>query len=203
MKALIKHLIANNLKEIVEKSLLNCHVMGLHSIMLLDCPEKRIRLYVADVDHELYGNNDLTSMTLGFHSHHCNLTLECVKGKFMNLVIEPTVKTDSDLINSYFYESAITNGNMNFTLVGVRNFETVSNKIYHPGESVMMAAREIHTVTCPKGVVCAWLVYEGLEDENYVPLTYSNSDMNVKNEKLYQKPTLHQVLQLLIKVELI
>lgn len=79
MKELIKHLVNNHLDTIVEKSFLNCHVMGLHSIMLLESPEKTIRLFVSDGNSKLRKNTEENILkgkqTLAFHPHHCNITL--------------------------------------------------------------------------------------------------------------------------------
>lgn len=69
MNSLIKHLWENNRKEIISKSIKNCHVKGLHSIMLLQSKNKTIRMYISDYNSELVNENgfwDLKSFKLAF-----------------------------------------------------------------------------------------------------------------------------------------
>src|ERR1700728_4215738 len=86
IKALIKHLVSQNLPIIAAKSKLHCHTRNVHSILLLDSPGQTIRLFIAVPGHELYLNDhDNTHiMSVGFHPHHCNVTLSVVLGEVGN-----------------------------------------------------------------------------------------------------------------------
>lgn len=166
MKELIKHLLANNYDEIKEKSIFNCHSVGLHSIMLLESPGKTIRLYIADSNHVLYRNfpENLGQerLSLSFHAHHCNLTLHCVYGKLLNWHVKGTAEQFGFQIDKYNYKSKIKDGELSFHKVDSReNLETVNYIFLNEGDSLQMSASDIHTVAVDKGRVSAWLVYEG------------------------------------------
>lgn len=210
MKELIKHLWENNKQEIVSKSLLNCHCFGVHSIMLLESPGKTIRLYVSMHDNGLWKNFprevNTQYMSVGFHPHHCNLTLHCIKGVLLNWVVEESGDPSSlrYAFTKYKYKSQISDGEMAFEPLGMSYLKTVQERHIFQGESVSMNASEIHTVACYSNVLSAWLVYEGTEDPNYQPFCWSNADLNnIKNDDLYKKPTEQDVEELLILLELI
>lgn len=207
MQALIKHLLHNNLDEIVAKSILNCHCKGLHSIMLLEAPEKTIRLYIAVPGNEMdknfntdtyYKGEPLPSsdMSLSFHPHHCNLTLHCIIGELFNWSIKEDI--NGFLINKFYYNSFITQGEIGFKHIGESFMVTNSMKWVTAGNYISMPANEIHTVACHNDRLTAWFVYEGKEDSGYKPYSYSVSDLTKQNySNLYQKPSKEQVLTLL------
>lgn len=214
MKNLIKHLLINNLEEIQKKSLLNCHCMGLHSIMLLESPGKTIRLYVADVGNELYKNYPTEiynngTLSLGFHDHHCNLTLDVIKGELLNWTIIQSDRgfNEPGMLTKFKYQSAILNGSMEIidTYESIRLCTKKIERLPY-GHSTHMLARDIHTVACYPDQVTAWLVYEGLENNEYEPFIYHNANISTPNLmhslKLYQKPTYSQIIDLLRKAEL-
>ncbi len=58
----------------------NCHVRGLHSIMLRDVPGDRLRMYFATPSHELHHAPGGPKMALAAHTHHCDVTLINVHG---------------------------------------------------------------------------------------------------------------------------
>lgn len=207
MKNLIKHLIENNIDEIVSKSIYNCHVKGLHSIMLLECPEKTIRLYVCSPSSDMaknYPERINEGMSLAFHPHHCNLTLHCVKGNFLNWEVEERQDYDSLCLDKYVYHSHIKEGEMSFEFISKGYLKTKEFRRVYEGQSVMMKANEIHSVACPIGEYTAWLVYEGKEDANYTSYCWTNSDPNTIDKSiLYQKMTKEQIKYLLTQINLI
>lgn len=209
MKTLIKHLLANNSEEIIAKSIWNCHTIGLHSIMLLDSPSKTIRLYITGENHLLYRNFpenfDKEFLSLSFHAHHCNLTIECVYGRLLNWKVKQTMDPFGFNIDKYKYKSAIKTGELAFDKVlSCDTLESVEYKFISEGESIEMPASAIHTVAVDKGRVSAWLVYEGLEDSKYESVCYTNGNPNqVKLEGLYQKMPLSAIEHLLKKIDLL
>lgn len=214
MKELIRHLVRVNIEEIVSKSLFNCHAMGVHSIMLLESPGKTIRVFIATKDHQLNKNLSASQgeyynrMSVGFHPHHCDITLHCVYGEIQNwIVTEHSFYGDNYLVrNKYKYHSKITDNEMSFELIGEKMLSTVSDNRIQTGESVFMKAHEIHTVGVEKGKEAAWFVYEGKEDANYQPFCYSNADpsqMNSFNANLYVKSSEVNILGLLNRFKLI
>lgn len=196
MKTLIRHFLENNSDDVLSKSLLNCHVKGLHSIMLLDSPGKTIRLYITDEDHEL--NHD--ALNVGYHPHHCDLTLKVVHGTLTNIQVqESDFKRLNFSIDKYLYKSKISKGEMKFDHIGSVYLQHLETNILKMGSSLFMHASDIHTVSVDKGKKCAWLVFEGKEDKNYVPYCYSNSDLNNINDSgLYIKPNnMDQIMDIL------
>lgn len=219
MNVLVRHLVANNLDEIVSKSILNCHCRGVHSIMLLDAPEKRIRLYVAKGENEMYRNmyhlvtsgriisrlHPRNDMSVGFHAHHCNITLYCIKGELHNWIVkEVPIECKGFDIVKWAYQSYITKGEMVFKKIGDSRLETVEYKIVKQGGEIVLDAKQIHTVACHPFEVTAWLVFEGKEDPDYESYIWTTSNLNNMNtDGMYIKPTKTQVLELLKLCELL
>lgn len=206
MKQLVKHLLENNFDEILSKSLLNCHCVGLHSIMLLESPGKTIRLFIAEPGNLMYTNyadSNLESredMSICFHAHHCDVTLHCIKGIFLNWIIEESEAKDAFWLRKFVYNSKITKGEIKFGEVGRTKVRTKKVTNVYSGETIYMKANELHTVACSKTLYTAWLVYEGSEDKNYKSLCYSKADLNSQNfNMLYHKPSKEQIHALIEK----
>lgn len=201
MKHLIKHLVHEHLLGIAAKSLLNCHVHGLHSIMLIDTPEKRVRLFVTDASHRLHLNTGPQLGSLAAHAHHCNITLHMVKGTMSNLEYR---LRDAARFQPYFYVSGILNNEGSFHARHGQAAYYYDSQLVDEGESLFLPAHFIHSVFVPEGAVAAWFVYEGAKDPNY--LSYSYSDQNLELtpfEGLYQPMTQDDVLLLLRSANLI
>lgn len=209
MKQLIKHLIENNLEEIVSKSLMNCHCVGLHSVMLLDCPGKTIRLYVSMPDSEISKpRTAIFSVTpdntpLAFHPHHCDLTLHCLVGCLNNVNVKENMFS-GDYVTKYLYHSKIKEGEIKFEVKGSSRLKLYAHRQLSSGDTLYLKASDIHSVFCTPYSLTAWLVYEGQEDPNYVPYCWSNRDLNKQDyTNLYRKATKDEVMLLLRAAELI
>jgi len=206
MKELVRHLLWNSLDEIVEKSIMHCHCRNVHSIMLLDCPEKVIRLYIATKGHELYKNypNGIIAnipMSVGFHPHHCKLTLHVIKGALYNWQMKES--DNGGIFSKFLYKSKILEGQLKFEPLGESGLETVASGWIEEGESQNIEANVIHTVACDKTDIVAWLVYEGKEDNNYTPYLWTNHDINQDDfSGMYQKMDKDTLFSLLDLVEL-
>jgi hypothetical protein len=207
MNPFVKHLWRNNRDEIVTKSRLNCHVKGLHSVMLLESPGKTVRLFVTTPDHVMHLNkprvlqNDAEPLSLGFHPHHCNLTLQCVKGVFTNWRVALTVPgTRSFTVPEYEYSSKLLGDKGGFVRRDRVRLGTVDVENLSAGDAVYLRADELHTVYVPEGLVSAWLVFEGEENGNHSSSTYSNADLTQFDfEAHYQRPDEVEVCALLHK----
>lgn len=206
MKQLITHLLKVNKDEVISKSLLNCHVQGLHSIMLLNCPGKTIRLYITSKDHTLHRNYE-SAETLSYHAHHCSLTLHSVWGEFTNGIMKVADDFDCNdcrLYDRWLYQSLINTGDMGFKLDGADYLKKYSSDACRPGDSIYMPGSSIHTVACPENTVNAWMVYEGAEYKYYQPYAWSNKSLSsVNSDGLYIKPTENNIINLLNSVNLL
>ncbi|HEX7313262.1 MAG TPA: hypothetical protein VF297_05050 [Pyrinomonadaceae bacterium] len=185
MKAYVEHLLAEHLDEIVSRSLLHCHAPNLHSVVLLDVPEKRVRLFVAETGHTLWSNGpevlrDGGPLSIAFHPHHCNITLCAVAGEVRNWRARPDSARAKFELDRFNYNSAITGKGADFRRVGRDGFLTRCVETVRAGESVRMAADEIHTVQVARGKSAAWLVFEGREDPKYLPYAWSNADLEAE-----------------------
>ena len=208
MKHLISHLLSNHLDSIVSQSLLHCHVRGLHSIMLLQAPERTIRLYITDRSHQLYHNFPAEygtgKLSLGFHAHHCQLTLEVVRGTILNWTVVPA--RHGFLADRYLWRSPISTEEAGGFQIDQRGdmLDTFDLRILNEGQAIHMDASAIHTVAVKPGEVAAWLVYEGREDPGYIPYRWSNADLtSFDTTGLYAKPTQEEVLKLITEAWLI
>lgn len=202
LQHLVSHLWKSNKDEIISRSLLDCHCIGLHSIMLLECPEKTIRLYVATPDHQMWRNTMQgykEGLSVGFHPHHCDITLHGILGDVINWSAQENESAGFKLdVSRYIYQSKITHGELKFqTLSPKTELYTTDYECIKPWQSVFMRANRIHTIGLAKGKSAAWMVYEGKEDKEYVPYLWSNTNPNEGTEKLYRQPTESDIINLL------
>jgi hypothetical protein len=213
MKHLIKHLWENNFDEIVNKSIKNCHVNGLHSIMLLESPGKTIRLYYHSPKGALTFNNlgvildldDQFQMQLAAHPHHCNLTLHCVWGKMVNINLDiVTGSKNYDVkMDRFTYDSKIINEEVTrmFTHSGTDELQIANVTTLNPGQAIFLKADTIHTVYCPGEA--AWLVYEGTENPEYKPFAWSNSDLSAVDVDGYERLSVNEITEILTHINLL
>lgn len=212
MLAGLKHLVRDNLQDIVESSYLNCHTHGVHSFMLIDYPGRSIRVFYATPEHTLWKNSDValfkkssgaTPMSVGFHGHRRNLTLEVISGKLTNI---SAYENDGSYfnLNEYEYDSKIIDDKMKFVRKRVNVGITVNPpQLLERGQDVFLRSDRLHTVTVDRGATCSWLVYEGAEDPGYNNMCYSNDDLEkASDEGLYIKPTMDEVKKYLAEIGL-
>jgi hypothetical protein len=201
MKILVQGLVQNNLAEIVANSYLNCHVRGMHSIVLYTSPGDSLRLFVATPDHELHLNRRTSLGSLAAHAHHCDVTLQCNTGFFVNL--DYALDRYIGEFKPFQYQSHIHTGKGGFISVKGASAYPTDHKLVKAGETLALKARDIHSVSVVRGQGASWFVREDAEDPGYVPLAYSTQDLTQsKWEGLYQRPTAEQVLELLQSVGL-
>jgi hypothetical protein len=94
---------------------------------------------------------------------------------------------------------------MRFDHIGKIDMKYIYTETLIKGDERYMKADEIHTVSVEKNKICAWLVFEGKEDQKYIPYCYSTTNLNYENgEDLYVKPgSIGQILELLNKLRII
>lgn len=198
-KALVAHLLQSNLPEILAKSRLHCHAHNLHSIMLLEAPGKTIRVFVAEPGHTLWRNfpeNIESGMSVGFHPHHCDLTLVGLRGTFFNWI----VRSGNELVLPRFrYRSALRGEKPGFEKMGTIGLRTHEGRFLTAGASVSMRATDVHTVAALTDRWSAWLVLEGGEDTNYEPFCYSTAELETESFDHLYKPMSESKLRELLK----
>lgn len=195
------------LDTIAGKSLMDCHVKGLDSVMLDDTPGKRIRAYITRTDHEMWKNNCGVNisrakdhaMSLAFHPHHCHLTLTPIFGDTWNTLLTPVHDHVKNIrrLHEYKYVSQITEGAGGFRGTGIlRKFHVKWDSPLR--ESTYMDAKEIHTIFSQKDCTSAWFVHEHAEDPEYAGLNYSNFDLESWSAAELYKPMGVEYLQFLL-----
>lgn len=198
MKELIKHWIHNNMDEIVANSRKHCHAKNVHSIVFVNKPGQRVRLFYAECDHDLWKNHpDLytnESMSVGFHAHHCDLTIYALSKNVFNWNVE-TIEGlfDYDLfgVKKYKYESHL-NGQGRFKYIDNDAVVTQEYTRLNTKEVLYLPANQLHTIYVPRGERAGWFVFEGKEDPNYDSVCYSNTDLSKFEFDDYYKPMTEQ-----------
>src|SRR5882724_2219506 len=202
LTGMVNHFLKCNLEQILSRSLLHCHSPNLHSIVFRDSPQM-IRLFIAQPNHKLFLNHpnlfkDYYNQSVGFHAHHCELTLVPTRGKLSNWIIKPSV-VGKLLLKEYEYRSAITQGQIGFTYVGEKLFNSKEFKHIPVGESKYMPATDIHTVFVTKGEWASWFVLEGKENLNYDNKCLSTTDVEKEDFSRLYKPVKKNMLLKLLK----
>lgn len=208
----IKHFLATNLDLILKKSLINCHVVGVDSVLFDDTPRSRIRLFVANENHELWKNYfpPTEELSVAFHSHHCDLVLSPVIGEFINIVIEQTKPNKSPKarwLTGYKHQSKINTGECKFVCGGYDRFfklKNIEQSYAYDGDDIVnvdvtLAANELHTIYVSKGQFAAWFVFEEAEDPDYDSTCYSNVDLTKFDDSQLYKHMNESYLRKLIE----
>lgn len=170
LASLLQHHLDRALRGVTYNAIAHCHAMGLHSIMLHDAPENRIRMFVTDTGHDLYTNNGSSShMSLAVHAHHCDVRFVNVFGNAENhrYRMVPDGVSLAPPWHEMDYVSAITTGGPgSLTPTGKRAWG-VRTAIERLADNPVMRADEMHTIYVPISERAAWLVIEGREDPDY------------------------------------
>lgn len=156
-------------------ALYDCHVRGMHSIMLHDEPGNRVRMFIASNVHELWRNDFPldASMNLAIHPHRFDLTLIPVYGQVCNHRFE-AVEDDGGKLFECRYRSGITSGDSGCLEQTGRRFRVehiAADPLVEAGN--FMRADELHTIYVPRDEQAAWLVMEGQENPLYEPVCYT------------------------------
>lgn len=190
MKQFVEHILKENYDECLSKSLINCHTKGLHSIMLIDKPEQRVRLFVTDKTHNMWTNKTINKdMSIAIHPHHCNVTLVHLDGQLFNKMYR-FGDTSNFKLNTYSWQSPILGRDGHFRWQRNDYLSFLRDENLKLLKSRYMNANELHTVYIPKNSITSWVVIEGRENEESEPYCYSLNDLTkFDSSELYQKPT--------------
>ncbi len=196
---LIKFFLQQRSDWIAYRSFINCHCKGLDSILFDDTEGARIRMFIANENHELWKNKVPfnTPMSLAFHGHHCDLELHALWGGFTNIRVSETgdFLRKEDIIKiqtkKYLYNSKITKGDCKFEDLGDQELFYVCGRYFCPspnGSYISLDSKTLHTVHVEKNAQAAWIVYEGKEDPAYLPVCYSNRDLTKFDDSALYQP---------------
>lgn len=171
------------LEWIRDHSIVNCHCIGVDSILFDNRPGTYVRAFVAMRNHVLWKNTIPWTFSIGMHPHHCDVTLEAIHGPVYNVRIAE--EETNHPFSEYKFRSAIK-GSGQFIKTGrIKTFDVYNELI----NKIHLKAHELHSIFVPQREEAAWYVREGVEDENYQAVCWSN-DMNLEKfdfNPLYQK----------------
>jgi hypothetical protein len=218
----LRRLLNANRQTVEELSCLNCHVRGMHSIVLSKRANGSLfRLYVAEPQSDLHLNYGevlrsfipVPTYRLGVHAHHCELSLRVIKGEALHWIYEPTqapkLTAGVDILGAYQYNSKLRGEQPGFTYVRNARLQCVDFRILKASAAnracIDLPAEAMHTMAIDyQQNYVAWLVEEGAEDHEYEPLTYSLIDLEKFDfTGLYQKASFEDYVALLEKAQLI
>lgn len=159
----------------------NCHVMGLHSIVL----GGDTRMFFTTEEHEMWRNEKINdNMTLAIHSHRFDTTLIPVYGQVVNHTYElvPVGKFRGD-VRECHYTSAIHDGELSLAATG-NNMAVLDLRHRLLDEPIFMRNTELHTVSVSHGYDAAWLVMEGWHETEKSKPCYTNN-LSFNTEGMY------------------
>lgn len=158
------------------KGLMNCHVEGVHSVVLHDETQNRLRLFYATKSHQLWRNSypHAWNMALAVHPHHCKVWLTQIFGHIENqkFLMAPD-ETGPYHLCEYVSGVLKEEGKLIDTGKRYRAESMVLEKIGPTG--VEMRASERHSIYVPRGHEAAWFVLEGQEDKDYKSVCYTTN----------------------------
>lgn len=182
-----------------QQTIKHCHARGVWSVVLSERNGSLRRMFVAGPGHELWRNDPVSrkGMSVGFHAHHCDISIEGVVGMLLNWTVRESI-TGAVALNEYVFRSAIRTGGGRFMSTGrTKFFRDVNRVLLAAGSCVEMRAAELHTIFVEKDRCAAWIADESFEWRNYVPYTYSDDDLELLDfSQLYHKATSDDIIAL-------
>lgn len=194
---------------LLEKSLLNCHALGVHSLVLSEENGFLTRMFITDKDHTLWHNGcgqtykGWMPLSIAIHSHHTDIEIISEFGYLWNVKFSrkkfKTYKQGQVKLDRYKWKSHISGDGGKFRKSGPPEFIVLDSfSALHCGFSYKMKSNDLHTVYVTKGQVAAWVVKESEPSDDYDPLVYSNVNLtNWKPDGLYQRPTVSDIEEVL------
>jgi len=171
----------------------NCHAEGVHSLMLHDEPENRIRLFCTTPGHDL----EHAEKTIGFHAHRTDIRLVPIAGVLRN--IEPRlIRTGlgvNNILHECRYSSAVLGEQPRLVSTGAKFRYFYDEDMVLGPQGVWLPARQLHTVAAMSAAT-AWLVFEGKAAKKYDDRCYT-PNLNWNTTGLYRPMKNYEVRAIL------
>ena len=185
-----------NMEEVAKNSLINCHTVGLDSIMFQETEHQSVRLFIARKNHDMWKNTWGHTYSIGLHPHHRDITIIPLQGTVAN--VELCREGATEKFHCYNYESPIIGESAGGfkKLEGVYELGLTSKLLKYP---TFMPATMLHSVWVPKGESASWYVIGGKENPHHRGVTYSNDPALESFDfgKLYQPMSVKYLRNLL------
>lgn len=158
------------------KNLLHCHSKGLHSFPI-ELTESGLykRIFYASEEHNLW-----RPFEIAIHPHHVDIKITVLEGILVNHIYEVSddiKRQRASTLKKFKWNSHIKNGSGGFEALGEERLVLVSRTALLPGDTVIMKACELHTVSAEEGKVCVWMIEESKPTCEYFPINYSDKDL--------------------------
>jgi hypothetical protein len=155
----------------------NCHIRGLHSIVLYsDKFNRLLRLYLTTPNHQMHNNlRDDLNINLGVHTHRYDLQLTKVHGKAVNVryrIVDRKQDTSSQRVDVYKFFDKDNFIKQDRVFLRRKDLKLIDN--------TFMDKDELHTVYVPAGKTASWLVQEGFEVKDHT-LLYTNKSVECES----------------------
>ena len=165
----------------LEMSRFDCHVKGLHSIVLRNTNGILTRCFLADSNHNMYRNLNFDDMllNLGVHSHRYDINITGVSGSAINMIF---CESDTGVeVSKYKFKNADDSDYIGESFLELKKLQAVQKD-----DSIYMLSNELHTMYVPKGQKASWIVQEFKTISDYTYLYTNNSPLG---EKYLTKPS--------------
>ena len=177
----------------------NCHVPGLHSVVLNDTGHGMQRVYYADPTHALWRNDPASNepWSLAVHGHRQNLTFIGLGGDAQSNVFAFSPH-DKGPWHEMEYQSAITDGAGVMVPTGNRAERWyVEQNGLSRGCRIATPHWKQHSVWAPKDQPASWMVLEGPPVLSQSPNCWRNTLDDINWDDLYQPMTPADILNTL------
>lgn len=135
----------------------NCHIQGLHSIVLRNDKGRLTRAFFTTPDHRMHENTLDGGLALGVHSHLYDITLKCISGKFCNHNYTKALEAGASLFHGF-----ASTPDKKVLRAGLHPLRLTSFQWVYPNDKpIFMDSEDLHTVYVQEGERASWLVQEG------------------------------------------
>lgn len=184
------------------QGLKNCHVKGLHSIILqgpTDGSEPTIRMFCTGRDHLMNYTYYSPHNRLAVHPHRRDLTLVPLRGDVYNAslrAVRATAATERFIaLKECRYSSALLDGEGSLVPTG-EYYNLLGRYNRLPESGLFLPAKQLHHITTVRAHSAAWLILEGDKDKSYDPVCYTH-DPQFCTKDMYIPMTQEEVLKAL------
>lgn len=166
----------------LEMSYLNCHMSGLHSVVLNNNMGRLTRMFITETTHQMYRNLGTRAPALGIHDHKYDLTLTSIIGNAINVnfTAEKTQQRLGNIKQWVFEDQKPYETMVRDEIIKQSSIEMIDL------DGVFIDKDALHTVYVPQGQRAIWLVEEGEEVKKSTRL-YTNGSVKIDPLKHYQR----------------
>jgi hypothetical protein len=183
------------MKPILSASLINCHAMGMDSIVFKESAPM-VRAFITRPDHTLWRNTATLEyiLSVAIHMHRQDITMVPLHGEISNVFFD---YASLDLfLRAYEYDSQILDGKGGFrsNIPSNRRIGLAAKPLLVP---TFLAGDVFHTVYVPKGQTAAWLICEGDKNQWYDSICFTNDEQleHANFSELYRPMTVERLTE--------